>query len=106
LATYTRPSCSATLTGWTPREETTPCGTSSSAPFDVIRSTDIWLLPASTAITKRPSPLTWIDPWQGKPEPVPSPPVSNGEPGRGLSCPSSRRTKPATVFVPAVLSFT
>jgi hypothetical protein len=38
-----------------PPEETTPPGTSRSAPPDPIRSTEIWLLPTSTAIRNWPS---------------------------------------------------
>ena len=34
--------------------------------------------PASTAITKRPSPVTWIAPWEARPDPVPCPPASAG----------------------------
>ena len=37
------------LTGLTPFEETAPPPTVCSAPSGLIRSTEIWLLPASTA---------------------------------------------------------
>ena len=40
------------------------------------------------------------------PCPVPAPPAANGEPGIGVSVPSAWRSKPAIVFVPAVLSLT
>ena len=49
LATYTRSPCTAMLTGVGPSEETTPPGTSWGLPSHKIRSTEIWLLPASTA---------------------------------------------------------
>src|SRR5690242_6057305 len=38
--------------------------------------------------------------------PVPAPPATKGDPGSGVSVPSGRRSKPATVLTAAVMSLT
>src|SRR4051794_22606866 len=96
----------ATLTGSEPPDEMVPSWTSLRAPSRLIRSTDTWSLPASTATTKRPSLEVWIAPCDARPEPVPAPPVLNGEPAVGVRLPSACLSNAPTVFVPAVLSFT
>ena len=68
------------LTGCTPPEETgSPDG--SGIPRWVSRSTEIWLLPASTASRNRPSGLSWIAPWDPRPAPSPAPPIGERRPG-------------------------
>ena len=75
------------LTGFAPFEETTsatwswPCG--------LTRSTEISLLPASTASRYRPSALCCSEPCDATPCPVPAPPIANGEPEMGVSDPSA-----------------
>ena len=95
-----------TLTGSMPFEETTPFCTGASEPPRVIRSTEIWLLPASTAITNGPSEAVWIAPWDGRPDPVPAPPAANGDPATGVNEPSAWRSNAPIVLVPGVLSST
>src|SRR5438045_1132803 len=75
-----------------------------SPPSCLIFKTEIWLLPASTAIRYRPSLLNWSAPCDARPLPVPAPPAANGDPGTGESEPSALRSNAAIVFVPAVLS--
>src|SRR6266516_2809174 len=94
------------LTGLAPFEETGPPPTGTSEPSGLIRSTEISLLPASTANRYRPSLLSCSAPWEAIPFPVPTPPAANGEPVIGVSVPSAWRSKPAIVFTPPVLSFT
>jgi hypothetical protein len=95
-----------TLTGSLPPEETVPPPMLPSSPSGLMRSTEIWLLPASTASRYFPSGLTWSAPCEPMPFPVPAPPVAKGEPAMGVSVPSAWRSKAAIVFTPAVLSFT
>ena len=52
-------------------------------------STEIWLLPASTASTQSPSAVVWIDPCDPMTVPVPAPPAAKGEPAVGVSEPSA-----------------
>ena len=92
------------LSGRVPPEDTTP--TRLSEPSRWTRSTEIWLLPASTASTYRPSAENWIEPWDASPAPAPAPPAGNGDPRSGVSVPSACRSNAPIVFVPAVLSFT
>ena len=94
------------LTGSMPAEETGLSFTAFSVPSDLIRSTEIWLLAASTASRYRPSLLTWRAPWDPMPAPVPAPPAGNGEPGRAVRLPFACRSKAAMVLVPVVLSLT
>ena len=75
-----------------------------SEPSGLIRSTEIWLLPASTTSRNRPSRVSCSDPWEAVACPVPAPPTANGEPEIAVSVPSAWRSYPATVFTPAVLS--
>ena len=60
----------ATLTGRMPPEGT-GLPTSWSEPSKLTRSTEIWLLPASTAIKKRPSGGIFSAPCDASPAPVP-----------------------------------
>jgi hypothetical protein len=106
LATYTRSLWTVTLTGSVPRDDTVPPGTRLSAPPGLIRSTEIWLLPASTAIRNRPLAEIWSAPWEASPAPVPAPPAVNGEPASAVKVPSARRSNAPIVLVPAVLSLT
>src|SRR6266702_1512484 len=106
LATYTRSPWIVTLTGSTPPEETTPSCTSLSEPSPWIRSTEIWLLPASAAIRNRPSGEICSAPCDASPAPVPAPPAANGDPAPGVSVPSACRSNAPIVLVPAVLSLT
>src|SRR5437763_14575680 len=92
------------LTGWTPPEPTVSTGVSD--PSKWIRRTDTWLLPASTASRRRPSALRCSDPCDASPAPLPAPPAAKGDPGSAVSVPSAWRARPATVFVPEVLSLT
>ena len=92
------------LTGFAPSEETTSAIWSD--PSGLMRRTEIWLLPASTARRYRPFPLSCSEPWEATPCPVPAPPTAKGEPGIGVSDPSEWRSNPATVFTPVVLSLT
>src|SRR3954447_18621121 len=94
------------LTGVRPPEPTTPSCSRLSRPSPLTRSTEISLLPASTASRCFPSRVTWSAPCEPKPWPVPAPPAANGEPGIAVSEPSAWRSKPAIVLTPAVLSFT
>ena len=56
------------LTGFTPPEET-GWPASTGTPPAVIRRTEIWLLPASTASRYRPPGVAWIAPWEARPTP-------------------------------------
>ena len=89
-----------------PPDQTGLPSASTSLPSGLMRSTEIWLLPASTASRYRPSGLCCNAPWEPVPVPVPAPPTENGDPASGVSVPSACRSNPATVFVPAVLSLT
>src|SRR5260221_8532355 len=89
-----------------PPEETVPPGTWKSEPSGRILSTEIVLLPASTAITNLPSAVAWIAPCEPMSAPLPAPPVANGEPTTDVSDPSTPTVKAAIVFDPAVLSLT
>src|ERR1700683_3213160 len=104
LATYTRCPCTATLSGRVPPEPVTL--TRLSEPSKWIRSTEIWLLPAPTAIRNRPSGVIWIAPCEASPAPVPAPPATNGDPVSGVSEPSACRLNAPIVLVPCVLSLT
>lgn len=53
-------------------------GTSLSEPLGLIRSTETWLLPASTASRNRPSGEICSAPCDASPAPVPAPPAVNG----------------------------
>ena len=71
------------LTGSLPPEATGLPSATVRLPFGLIRSTEIWLLPASTASRYRPSALSCRAPCEPMPFPVPAPPIANGEPGIG-----------------------
>ena len=90
------------LTGVIPPEDT-GWPTRTGTPSSVMRSTETWLLPASTASRYLPSLVTCIAPWDARPEPSPMPPAGNGEPGIGLSEPSACRSNPAMVLAGAVV---
>src|SRR5215472_11030363 len=75
------------LSSSTPREETTPPCTRLREPSEWTRSTEIWLLPASTAIRNRPS-AELQRALRGQPECAPSPPVSS----LTVAAPSSPRS--------------
>ena len=60
------------LTGVIPPEGT-GWPTRTGTPLSVMRSTEIWLLPASTASRYLPSLVTCIAPWEARPEPSPAP---------------------------------
>src|SRR5579864_273992 len=94
------------LTGSTPPDHTGPWSVGISLPPGRMRSTEIWLLPASAASTYLPSPLSCSAPWEPMLAPVPLPPATKGEPGSGVRLPSPCRSKPATVLTPEVLSLT
>ena len=94
------------VTGEVPPDETGLSSTRRNEPPLRIRSTEIWLLPASATRRKRPSLDAWSAPCEPMPAPVPAPPAANGEPAIGESEPSACRSNPATVFMLAVLSFT
>src|ERR1700733_12942716 len=92
------------LTGSWPPEETTR--SRDSEPSKLILSTEIWLLPASTASRYRPLSAIWIAPCDARPVPFPAPPALNGDPASGVSDPSAWRLNAPTVFVPTVSSLT
>ena len=86
--------------------EETGWPTCTGTPPAVTRSTEIWLLPASTASRYRPSGVAWIAPCEPRPAPRPAPPMVNGEPGMAVSEPSACRSNPAMVLAVAVLPLT
>src|SRR5262245_14849710 len=94
------------LTGSIPPEDTGLPGAGVSAPLAPTASTEIWLLPASTASTQLPSAVVWIAPCEPTIVPVPAPPAANGEPAVGVSEPSACSSNAPIVLVPAVLSLT
>jgi hypothetical protein len=94
------------LSGSVPREETTPPGSRLREPPEWTRSTEIWLLPASTAIRNRPSAENCSAPCEASPEPVPAPPAANGDPASGVSVPSAWRSNAPIVLTGLVLSLT
>src|SRR5215831_19311060 len=82
-----------------------PGGSETGEPASSVRlppSTEIWLLPASTAITNRPSAEIWIAPCDASPAPVPAPPAMNGDPASWVRLPSACRSNAPIVLVPAV----
>src|SRR5438034_11117966 len=94
------------LTGLTPPEETGPPPMGFSSPSELMRNTEIWLLPASTASRYLPSLETCRAPCEPTPAPVPAPPAANGEPRNGVNELSVCRSQAAIVCVPSVLSLT
>src|ERR1700722_9304996 len=90
------------LTGSAPPEDTTRARRSD--PSGRTRSTETWLLPASTASRSRPPSAICTAPSDARPAPVPAPPARNGEPGSEVSDPSACRSNAAIVFAPVVLS--
>jgi len=73
----------------TPPEAIGEPATARSEPSCLMRSTEIWLLPASTASRKRPSALSCSDPCDASAWPVPEPPTANGDPGIAVRLPSA-----------------
>ena len=92
------------LNGVVPFESDVP--TSDSEPCLPTRRTEMSLLAASTASTKRRSLDSWIAPADPVGLPMPAPPVWNGDPASGVRLPSRCRAKPATVLWIAALSLT
>ena len=65
------------------------------------RSTENCLLPASTATRYRPWGEVWMAPCEARPSPEPAPPITKGDPARGVRDPSAWRSNAATVLTPS-----